>query len=100
MRSDDRVLDVIHTTRQKRMHLGILTPKQLEPTYRDIQDNYREVTFPIPESHVDTDELTSLSTLIPIYKNGALKILLDTLILKRNNYLAYTINTVPVPQAI
>ena len=48
MRSADRLLDVIQASRQKRIYAGILTPKQLEPIYRDIQDHYPEFTFPIP----------------------------------------------------
>ena len=35
MRSADKVLDFIHTARQSRMHLSLLTPKQLKPIYRD-----------------------------------------------------------------
>ena len=80
------------------MHPVLLTSKQSGQSYQDIQDHHLEVAFPISEPNVDTDELTSLSTVTPIYKKVIFKILLDTPLLERTNHLAYQLHPVPVPQ--
>ena len=77
------MLDIILAARHKRMHPALLIPKQLGPIQQDIQDYRRELAFPISGPNVDTDELTSLSTVFPIYKKGVLKILLDAPLLGR-----------------
>ena len=100
IRAIEKILNVLHAARQKQMHPGLLTSRQLELIYRDIQDHRPEMVFPVSGPAVDIEELTSISTVTPIYRRGVLKILLDIPLLGRANYLVYQLHPLPVPQAI
>ena len=54
-RAADRLLEIIHCARRGLLHPSLLTTKQLEPIYRDIQNHAPALAFPIPGSEVNIE---------------------------------------------
>ena len=100
LRAADRLLEIIHCARRGLLHPSLLTTKQLEPIYRDIQDHAPALVFPIPGPEVNIEELAQAATTTVSCKNKTLRINLDIPLLEKDDYNLYQLHSVPVVQPV
>ena len=98
IRAADNMKTVIQTARRGEMHVSMLSSQQLEPVFRDIQDQVPRMEFPVVGPEVSVEELAKVSTTTIIYKKGILKILLDIPLLEKFEYSLYKIHPLLVNQ--
>ena len=100
LRAADRLLEIVHAARRGLLHPSLLTSEQIEPIYRDIQDNSPSVVFPISGPKVDIEDLARVATTLIICKNRTLTVWLDIPLLNKADYTLYQLHMVPVTQSI
>ena len=96
----DRLLDIVYSARGGMLHASLLTPEQIEPIFRDIQDHSPMAVFPIPGPIMSIEDLAKIATTTIACGNERLKVCLNIPLVDKTDYTLYQLQPVPVIQSI
>ncbi|XP_043464121.1 uncharacterized protein LOC122499712 [Leptopilina heterotoma] len=94
------MLEAVHEARKGQLHPGLITSAQLEPILREVQDNLKDVKFPLTGPRISVDELMHISTVTIHCENQQLNVLIDIPLLEKYNYQAFKLHSLPTTQEL
>ena len=82
------------------LHPLLLTTGQMEPIYRDVQNQSSALVFPLLGPKVNIEDLAQEAATMVLCKNKTLRVCLDISLLVKTDHILYQLHSVPVVQSI
>ena len=96
LRAADRLLEIVYSAQRGMLHPSLLTPEQMEPIFRDIQDHSPTAVFPIPGPIMSIEDHAKIATTTIVCENKRLKVCLDIPLVHKTDYALYQLHPVPL----
>ena len=91
-RAAGQFLETVYSDRRGMLHPSLLTPEQMEPIFRDIQDHSPTAVFPIPGPIMSIEDLSQIETTTIVCENKRLKVCLDIPVVDKTDYTLYQLH--------